>query len=56
MTIIVCKSCKKEFRHFRHLFPKEYKLHCGFCGQEYKIIEDCHAPKLKMELVENESN
>ena len=47
LTIIKCKKCKKEFNHFRHFFPKNYLFHCGWCGQEHAITEDCYSPNLK---------
>lgn len=56
MTIIKCKKCKKEFRHFRSYFPKGYKFHCGWCGQNHIITEECDAHKLKFKEVKNEDN
>lgn len=52
-TKIICiaDKCGKEFLHSRHTFPKGFKFHCGFCGQDYIITEDCYAPKLKFKVL-----
>lgn len=40
MTVFRCEKCRKDFNHFRSIFPKGYKISCGWCGHIYIVDKE----------------
>lgn len=40
MKTFTCPSCGKNFDHFRHSFPKNYRFHCAWCGERFIVVDD----------------